>query len=137
MGIASTLLFIRLVYSQIRLFKVRSVKRVWRINALLDRAVFRGTRAGGAKRSLLKVALDLSGAGQAMIMQREIGGGGTTHPISYLTRREGPTTLKQTRDNGGPDCALSLKHDIQRASVPQISPLFQRPFSCAAGCCFM
>ena len=33
MGIASTLLFTGFVYSQITLFKVRSVKRVWRINA--------------------------------------------------------------------------------------------------------
>lgn len=32
-GIASTLLFTGFVYSQITLFKVRSVKRVWRINA--------------------------------------------------------------------------------------------------------
>lgn len=32
-GIASTLLFTAFVYSQITLFKVRSVKRVWRINA--------------------------------------------------------------------------------------------------------
>ena len=33
MGIASTPLFTAFVYSQITLFKVRSVKRVWRINA--------------------------------------------------------------------------------------------------------
>lgn len=32
-GIACTLLFTAFVYSQITLFKVRSVKRVWRINA--------------------------------------------------------------------------------------------------------
>lgn len=32
-GIASTSLFTGFVYSQITLFKVRSVKRVWRINA--------------------------------------------------------------------------------------------------------
>lgn len=43
-GIASTLLFTGFVYSQITLFKVRSVKRVWRINAHFRPYVFRSRR---------------------------------------------------------------------------------------------
>lgn len=47
MGIAFTLLFTGFVYSQITLFKVRSVKRVWRINAHFRPYVFRSRRACG------------------------------------------------------------------------------------------
>lgn len=50
-GIASTLLFTGFVYSQITLFKVRSVKRVWRINAH-----FRPLRARKAKECHLGIA---------------------------------------------------------------------------------
>lgn len=43
-GTASTPLFTAFVYSQIMLFKVRSAKRVWRINAHFWPYVFRSPR---------------------------------------------------------------------------------------------
>lgn len=68
-GIASTLLFTGFVYSQITLFKVRSVKRVWRINARFRPYVFGRRRGAEMSPKLSGLGFELSGEGEA-------GGGG-------------------------------------------------------------
>lgn len=128
-GIASTLLFTAFVYSQITLFKVRSVKRVWRINAHFRPYVFR-RRRGVARfwgEQEHPLALDLSSAGKEQAKQGEVfwGGGrggrfiwGTT-ALSYLTRGEGPTTLKIGGRQWTPRLrGEKLEHHIQAALFP-------------------
>lgn len=65
MGIAYTPLFTGFVYSQITLFKVRSVKRVWRMNAHVP--ALRVQKAEGCHSVIgeqTSPALELSSAGK-------------------------------------------------------------------------
>lgn len=95
-GIASTSLFTGFVYSQITLFKVRSVKRVWRINAHFRplrrrRSIIwvAGSRTVASK-SLPGLGCGLSGGVETEGGRRE--GGSliwTASSLSYLTSRGG------------------------------------------------
>ncbi len=125
-GIASTPLFTGFVYSQITLFKVRSVKRVWRINAHFRPYVFRRRRGviwlqGEAEMSPNSLALDLSSAGKRRHEEERRGVliHLDTTSLSYLTRGEGPTTLKIGSRQWTPRLrGEKLEHHIQATLFP-------------------